>query len=49
MSPVNMSGMSEYELQRAKNLEENRKILESIRQEQVFNINIYLCPVIPLK
>lgn len=27
--------LSEYELQRQKNLEENRKILESIRLEQV--------------
>lgn len=44
-----MSGMSEYELQRAKNLEENRKILESIRQEQVFNVNIYLGPVVRLQ
>lgn len=29
------NGLSEYELQRNKNLEENRRILESIRQEQV--------------
>lgn len=35
MAPVNNAGLSEYELQRIKNLEENRRILESIRQEQV--------------
>lgn len=34
MAPAN-NGLSEYELQRIKNLEENRRILESIRQEQV--------------
>lgn len=39
MAPaVKNSGMSEYELQRQKNLEENRRILESIRQEQVLSI-----------
>jgi hypothetical protein len=30
------SGLSEYEKQRNRNIAENRKILESIRQEQVF-------------
>lgn len=35
MSSIDDSGMSEYEKQRAKNMEENRRILESIRQEQV--------------
>lgn len=36
MAPIKQNGMSEYEMQRAKNMEENRRILESIRQEQVF-------------
>ncbi|KAK4006052.1 hypothetical protein OUZ56_011182 [Daphnia magna] len=36
MAPVNNAGLSEYELQRIKNLEENRRILESIRQEQIY-------------
>jgi hypothetical protein len=35
MAPLSESEMSEYELQRAKNMEENLRILESIRQEQV--------------
>jgi hypothetical protein len=35
MAPLKESKMSEYELQRVKNMEENRRILESIRQEQV--------------
>ncbi len=34
-SKTDNSGLSEYELMRIKNLEENRRILESIRQEQV--------------
>lgn len=38
MSPTSQNGLSEYELQRLKNMEENRKILESIRQEQVIVI-----------
>ena len=33
--------MSDYELQRVKNMEENRRILESIRQEQVCRIHLY--------
>ena len=32
---INTNGMSEYEMQRMRNLEENRRILESIRKEQV--------------
>jgi hypothetical protein len=35
MAPAKGGELSEYELQRIKNLEENRRILESIRQEQV--------------
>lgn len=35
-------GLSEYELQRQKNLEENRRILESIRQEQVCCSEFYM-------
>jgi hypothetical protein len=35
MAPAKSGELSEYELQRIKNLEENRRILESIRQEQV--------------
>lgn len=35
MAPASNGGLSEYELQRIKNVEENRRILESIRQEQV--------------
>ena len=39
MAPGKRSvGLSEYEQQRANNLEENRRILESIRQEQVRNL-----------
>ena len=36
------SGLSEYVKQRNRNIAENRKILESIHQEQVFIINILL-------
>ncbi|KAK4011281.1 hypothetical protein OUZ56_020395 [Daphnia magna] len=36
MAPIKQNGMSEYEMQRAKNMEENRRILESIRQEQIY-------------
>ena len=32
---ISTNGMSEYEMMRMKNLEENRRILESIRNEQV--------------
>ena len=37
MTPVidEHTGLSEYEIQRNKNMAENRRILESIRQEQV--------------
>jgi len=38
-------GLSEYELQRQKNLEENRRILESIRQEQAYAFE----PIKPVK
>ena len=30
--------MSVYEMQRAKNMEENMRILENIRQEQVYSV-----------
>lgn len=40
MAPANKAGLSEYELQRIKNLEENRKILKSIRKE-VRNVLVY--------
>nr|CAH0107673.1 unnamed protein product [Daphnia galeata] len=36
MAPAKGGELSEYELQRIKNLEENRRILESIRQEQIY-------------
>ncbi|XP_057380978.1 uncharacterized protein LOC130703563 [Daphnia carinata] len=36
MAPIKQNGMSDYEMQRAKNMEENRRILESIRQEQIY-------------
>ena len=39
MAPAKTGGLSEYELQRVKNLEENRRILESIRQEQVISFD----------
>ena len=49
MAPGKRSaGLSEYEQQRANNLEENRRILESIRQEQVRNLkeNVKFSPVV---
>nr|CAH0112559.1 unnamed protein product [Daphnia galeata] len=36
MAPIKENQMSDYELQRVKNMEENRRILESIRQEQIY-------------
>ena len=41
MAPIKENQMSDYELQRVKNMEENRRILESIRQEQVCRIHLY--------
>ena len=37
MAPIvdENSGLSEYEIQRNKNIAENRRILDSIRREQV--------------
>jgi hypothetical protein len=40
MAPIKENQMSDYELQRVKNMEENRRILESIRQEQVCQIHL---------
>ena len=37
-SKIDDGGLSEYELMRMKNMEENRRILESIRREQVIKI-----------
>ena len=42
-SKIDDGGLSEYELMRMKNMEENRRILESIRREQVRNNSFLSC------